>query len=383
MINRQLQQEANFLLSHFPCLGLIGPRQVGKTTMEKMLMQQLSKTCIYLDLESTSDFQKLENAETFFDDNMDKCLIIDEVQRRKELFPLIRSSIDKDRKPARFILLGSASPELIRESSESLAGRIAYLEIAGLNLTEISNKYTTPDLWFYGGFPEPFLNHAINTHWKNNFIKTYIERDLPQLGFPAKPLTTRRLWYMLAHYHGQLINYSDLSKSLELSSKTLKSYVEFLESAYLIRLLPSFHYNSKKRLVKSPKVYIRDSGILHHLLGIETNEQLLTHPKFGASWEGFIIEQIAQAKKEQQELFFYRTQHGAELDVVITENMIPKYGIEIKYGDQIKLSRGNFESAQSLEVNRKIVIHHKNDAWKMNNGFEVMGLRSFLDELKI
>lgn len=377
MVLRTLAQEAKNILAHFPVLGLIGSRQVGKTTLAKSLAMDFERV-VYLDLESVSDAEKLENAETFFKRFKDRLIIIDEVQRDKSLFPVLRSAIDVDIRPGRFILLGSAFPELIRDSSESLAGRIAYLELCPLNMLEVDPDKDLNRLWLNGGYPPSFLNPGISSVWLDNYIRTYLERDLPMLGLNANPVTTRRLWTMLAHLNGYTINYSELAKNLDISNQKVKNYIDFLEQSFLIRQLPPYFSNTKKRLVKSPKVYVRDSGILHHLLGVSSELELLGHPKFGSSWEGFVIEQIYQHKKINHQLHFYRTQDGAELDLVITKGDIPAAGIEIKYGDSAQITRGNTESANNLKLEKRFVIKQSGEDWQMNNGFTVTSLQQFL-----
>ncbi|MEQ8551376.1 MAG: ATP-binding protein [Cyclobacteriaceae bacterium] len=377
MILRSLRDNAKNILQNFPVLGLVGSRQVGKTTLAKSLVHHYKKA-IYLDLESTSDSEKLANAETFFKQFHDHLIIIDEIQRDRSLFPILRSIIDLDRRPSRFILLGSASPELIRNSSESLAGRIGYLELCPLNILEVDPAKDLDRLWLLGGYPPSFLNPEISSVWLDNYIRTYLERDLPMLGLNANPVTTRRLWTMLAHLNGNTINYSELAKSLDISNQKVKSYIDFLEQSFLIRQLPPYFSNTKKRLVKSPKIYVRDSGILHHLLGVSSELELFGHPKFGSSWEGFVIEQIYQYKKINHQLHFYRTQDGAELDVVITKGGIPAAGIEVKYGASAKISRGNTESAKELSLEKKFVIMKDGEDWQMNNGFIVTSLYGFL-----
>lgn len=377
MIKRVKELIAREILEDFPVLGLIGPRQIGKTTLAKLLMQEFSDA-IYLDLESPTDAIILENAEQFFLENADKLIVIDEVQRNKTLFPIIRSVVDKNRKPARFILLGSASPELIRDSSESLAGRIAYLEIAGFNLLE---QNELDSLWLNGGFPQAFLKPTRKHLWFENYIKTYVERDLPMLGFPADPGLSRRLWTMLAHYHGQTINYTELARNLEITAKTVKTYLAFLEDAFLIHLLPSNQLNIKKRLVKAPKVYVRDAGIFHHLLGIETKNELLAHPKLGASWEGFVVEQIHQLLPTNRTLAFYRTHQGAELDVLILRAGLPVAGIEIKFGDNVRISKGNTEAVNDFEGIKKYVITKNSRTFTTKEGFQVMNIQDFLKDV--
>lgn len=374
MIERSLLPAAKRILDRFPAFGLLGSRQVGKTTLAKSIVSDLP-IAILLDLESPADIEKLENPETFLNQFSDRLIVIDEVQRMPDLFPVLRSVIDKDRRNGRFILLGSASPGLIRNSSESLAGRIAYLELGPFNLSEVSeiNK-----LWLSGGYPESYLHLDTSDLWLENYIRSYVERDLPQLGFNANPIFIRRLWTMLAHLHGQTVNYSEIAKALDTTGKKIKSYIDFLEQAYLIRQLRPYHLNTKKRLVKSPKVYLRDSGVLHHLLGVSNEEGLFGHPKMGASWEGFVIEQITQHLQPGQQLYFFRTQDRAELDLVIERNGVVTAGVEIKFGDKANVSRGNTEAANELSIKNRFVITANSDEWEMANGFKVTNLKHFL-----
>ncbi len=360
-------------------MAIIGPRQVGKTSMAKQIRKDYPDS-LYLDMELQSDYLKLEDAETYLAQFSDRLIVIDEVQRRKELFPVLRALIDMNRKPGRFLLLGSAAPDLIRDSSESLAGRIAYYELSPFILKEIQPQYGINDLWFRGGFPDPFLNKNIWTDWMNNFVNTYFERDLPALGFPADSITGKRLWLMLAHIHGNLIKYSELAKSLELSVNTIKKYVQFLENAFLIRTIRPFHANIKKRLVKSPKIYIRDSGILHYLLGIDQYEQLTGNPKMGASWEGFVIEQLMPLIPLNRQVFFYRTHDGAELDMVISKGGIPVSGIEIKYGSDVRLSRGNTQAIQILQTTNNFVLVKDKEDYAISKRLRVCDVNTFADK---
>ena len=269
MIKRIAEDGLLETLNFFPVLGIVGPRQVGKTTLAKKLRKLIDKETIYIDLENPRDLVKLSDPVLFFETHANKCILIDEIQFMPELFSIIRPMVDMNRIPGRFILLGSTSPVLIRKSSESLAGRIAYFELSGLNLSEVQ-KTNQETLWVRGGFPDAFLapNDNFWKQWVDNFLRTYIERDLPLLGLNIGSKLIRNLWTMIAHGHGSVINYSNISKSLEMSSTSIKKYIDFFENAFLIRQLQPYHTNIKKRVVKSPKVFIRYSGILHCLLNI-------------------------------------------------------------------------------------------------------------------
>lgn len=379
MITRISEKRINDLLNGFPCVAIIGPRQVGKTTLAKQISKGFTSS-IYLDLELQKDFTKLDDSETYLGQFEDHLVIIDEVQRKKDLFPVLRALIDQNRKPGRFLLLGSASPDLLRNSSESLAGRIAYHELTTFLLPEVFPEFRIEELWMNGGFPYPFLHLKYWSDWMNNFIKTYLERDLPALGFPADTITGQHLWTMLAHYHGNLVNYAEIGKSLDLSIHTVKKYMHFLEYAFLIRTLQPYFLNSKKRLVKSPKVYIRDSGIMHFLMGIETWDQLLGHPKKGASWEGFVIEHIISLLPVNRKVFFYRTHDGAELDLVITKGVRPVAGIEIKLGSDVRPSRGNTEAVNTLKTKHNFIIVKDEEDYTLSENFRICGLRIFLEK---
>ncbi|MCB0481359.1 MAG: ATP-binding protein [Flavobacteriales bacterium] len=377
MILREITSNALNIIREYPCLGIVGPRQIGKTTFSNQLLKQINIESIYLDLESPSDYDLLNNAEDYFLSNQNKLIVIDEVQRKKELFPILRSVIDRNRVPGRFILLGSASPELIRDSSESLAGRIAYVEISGLTLNEYPHQM---QLWLKGGYPLIHQSKMDVTRWYKNYLNTYIERDLPLLGMPGQAITIRRMTFMLAQFHGQTLNMAILAKSLELSIPTIKKYLDFLEGAFLIRRLHVFAINAKKRLSKSPKIYFRDTGLLHYLMGIKNAEELNQFVNFGASWEGFAIEQIAGICGDDIDLYYYRTQHGAELDLVLVRGVTPIVAIEIKHGDKTSPSRGNIISAVDVEAENKFVIHSKSDkpTWTNQNGWTMCSLAHFL-----
>ena len=367
------------LLSGFPCVAILGPRQVGKTTLARKIQKEYELST-YLDLEFQKDYLKLEDAETYLRQFENHLVIIDEVQRKKDLFPALRALIDLNRRPGRFLILGSASPDLLRNSSESLAGRIAYHELTPFLLPELGKSFKIENVWMYGGFPDALMKSKYWLNWMNNYVKTYFERDLPNLGFPADSLTGERLWTMLAHYHGNLLNYAELGRSLELNINTIKSYIGFLRNAFLIRIIEPFYTNIKKRLVKSPKVYIRDSGIMHYLSGIENPEQLTGHPKQGASWEGFVIEQIIPLLPVNRKVWFYRTHDGAELDMVVTRGNRPVASIEIKYGSDARPTRGDTEAVQTLKTSHNYIIIKDDDDYLLSGGFRVCGLRVFLDK---
>jgi predicted AAA+ superfamily ATPase len=378
MIKRLAENKIKELINNFPCVAIIGPRQVGKTTLAKQIISTHGKEYEYIDLELQRDAEKLTDPETYFLSFPEKNFVIDEVQHNKKLFPVLRAIIDQNRKPGRFILLGSASPDLLRDSSESLAGRIAYYELSPFLIVEIKNE-PIEKLWFYGGFPDAFLKKYQWADWMNNYIRAYFERDLVNLGLSADSNDSKRLWYMLAHSHGNLINFSDYAKSLELSGKTIKNYIHFFVQAFLVRELKPYYFNLKKRLVKSPKIYIRDSGLLHYILGLEKPEDLFMHPKMGASWEGFVIEQILSRIKMNRQTYFFRTHNGAELDLVIEKGGIPVAGIEIKYGSKFTPSRGNTEAVETLSTKNNFIIV-KEDEDFMHKNFRICGIKIFLEK---
>lgn len=383
MIFRQKQQKLERLLRNFPAVGIIGPRQAGKTTLARQYVNILEDNdrVIYLDLENPRDFAKLGDPVLFFENNMEKLVILDEIQRMPSLFPVLRSMIDQKRSNGRFLLLGSASPELIRESSESLAGRIAYLELTPFNLKEIENTTTLSTHWFRGGYPMSLLavDDADASEWLLHFIRTYTEQDLPAIGLPADPLVTRKLMGMMAHIHGNLLNMSNLGRALELTSTTINSYLSYLESAFLLRLLQPYHMNIKKRLVKAPKVYIRDSGMLHSLLNIEKTSDLFNSPMVGNSWEGYALEQIISQLDERTTAYFYRTQVGAECDLVLVRGGKPTIAVEIKYTASPRTTRGLTQSLEDLNTKKNFIITPDTDDYLLKENLRVCSLRDFLN----
>ena len=382
-INRKSTIYIEKLLNYFPVVGILGARQVGKTTLAKELAPGLKKEVSYIDLESTADLIKITDPEMYFKNNEDKCIIIDEIQRRKDLFPLLRSVVDNKIEPARFIILGSASPELIRESSESLAGRIAYVDLFPFNIDELDYKELTKH-WVRGGFPLSFLapDEFLSIEWRNNFIRTYIEKDLPLLGLTISFPVFWKFINMLAHINSGIINYSNLSKSLEVSSPTITRYIDFLEQALLVKKVKPWSKNIKKRLVKTPKLYFTDTGILHSLLGIDSFEHLEMNSYLGNSWETYVVNQVYSMLKKEYQLYFYRTHNGAEIDLLIEKSGTIHKAIEIKYTNAPKLSKGNLISFEDVGANENIVITPSSDFYEIQKGIYVMSLQDFIKRLK-
>ncbi len=383
MLYRYIIAELKELIEDFPAIAIIGPRQVGKTTLVKELTGHLNRDMIYIDLENPRDEAKLNDPVLFFETHLNKCIVIDEIQRNKKLFPILRSMIDLDRRPGRFLLLGSASPELIRDSSESLAGRIMYKELSPINVLELDTNLDTKQLLFRGGFPNSLLARSdkSGTRWLESFIQTYIEKDLPLLGMPMQPSETRKMLKMLAHLQGQLLNHATLAKSLGITSPTVKKYIYFLEHAFILRSLEPYTINVGKRVSKSPKLYIRDSGIVNYLLGINSYDDLVSHPDAGNIWEGFVIEQICSLLPYDVDKSFYRTQHGAEIDLILSYSNGHKIGIEIKFSSSPSLSKGNYEAMKDLQLDKLYVITPTDDCYPMKEKVEVIGLRDMLNLL--
>ena len=383
MINRIITKDYATSLEEFPVTGVVGPRQVGKTTLVKQWQSQ--HPSIYLDLERASDLNKLSDPELFFGQHTDKTVILDEVQHLPHLFPLLRSLVDDYRRPGRFVVLGSASPALLRQSSESLAGRINYLEMFPLSLQETTEQISWQDLWLYGGFPEPALSQKptyVQT-WYRNFVQSYVQRDLPQYGLPADPRVTQQLLQMIASANGSILNYSTYAKSLGLTVPTIKTYISFLDNAFLVSLLPPWHVNAKKRLVKSPKIYLRDSGMLHYLSGITSYDALLGNILLGNSWEGFVLSQIAAVLQSDDEMYYYRTQDGAEIDLLIRRNNRWLVAAEIKFSSAPSLSKGTHIAMEDLGIEKLSVITPESDTYPLAKNIEVINLTRFLSDVRL
>lgn len=370
MLTRRIQDTIIANLGHFPAVGIVGPRQAGKTTLAKMIAHCIGRPVIYLDLENPQDFMKLDNPQLYLSQFKDHLVILDEAQRKPELFPLLRSMIDAYRIPGRFMILGSASPSLKRQASESLAGRIVYYELSPFTLDEIDagqNNYLK--LWLRGGYPESFLaaSDDISTTWIRNFIQTHLERDLPALGVRVPSTTLLRFWTMVAHCTGQLWNASKLAESLGVDSKTARRYLDILEETFMIRQLQPFFANTKKRLVKSPKIYIRDTGLLHTILKIYSYEDLVSNPVLGASWESFCIEQIMAMKPASYDAYFYRTQSAAaaEIDLVLTRGLQVDIAVEIKYSLSPKLTKSCVCAMNEVRPRKSWVVYPGSESYPL------------------
>lgn len=377
MIPRQKLPELLALLDSNPAVALLGPRQVGKTTLALDIAEQ--RPSIYLDLESDADRAKLAEPELYLTGHEDKLVILDEVHRAPGLFQNLLGLIDKGRRKGlrrgRFLLLGSASMDLLKQSGESLAGRIAYLE-----LTPIHGLEVAPDdlnrLWVRGGFPDSLLagTDSISQRWRIDFIRTYLERDIPLLGPRIAAETLRRFWTMLAHHQSALLNAAELARSLGVDGKTVATYLDLMVDLLLVRRLEPWHSNAGKRLVKAPRVYVRDTGLLHSLLGLITLEDVLGHPVAGASWEGFVIETLQAVMPEGVRANFYRSSAGAEVDLVITLPGGGRWAIEIKRSLAPKVERGFHHACLDLQPDRRIVVYPGCEAYSLGNGIEVLSL---------
>jgi hypothetical protein len=388
MIDRWITNRLEQTLQRTPAVALLGARQVGKTTLAQLISQDRSST--YLDLESPEDLVKLSDATAFLSQHSDRLVILDEIQRAPDLFLVLRGLIDKNRQAGRkgeqFLLLGSASMDLLRQSSESLAGRIGYIEMTGLNLLEVPAKKPTDiqKLWLRGGFPESYLakTDAFGMDWLENLIRTYLERDIPQLGFRVPANRLRRLWTMLAHLQGGTVNFTQLAGNLEVDGKTVSHYLDILVDLLLVRRLGPWYANVKKRLVKSPRFYIRDSGILHRLLGISDYDALLSNPVIGKSWEGFAIENILSVLPGGVESYFYRTAAGAEIDLLLKLSARELWAIEIKKGTAPKITRGFHQACEDVRATRKFIVYGGDDEFPVKHDTTVISLPNLMMRLQ-
>lgn len=373
MLNRRLYPDIEHALGQFPAVALLGPRQAGKTTLAHTIAATHAGS-LYLDLERPSDLAKLTDPELFLSRHAGHLVVLDEIQRRPELFTILRALIDESRHPGRFLLLGSASPQLLKQASESLAGRISFHELSPFDVSEVQpTQAELPKLWLRGGYPLSWLakTEEASVAWRESFIVTHLERDIPAFGIRVPGTTLRRFWQMLAHLHGQMWNASRLASSFGVSAPTVQHYLEILEATYMVRRLPPLHANLNKRLVKSPKIYLRDSGLLHALLGLRSLDDLAGHPVVGASWEGWVLEQIAQLLPPPWQLSFYRTAAGAEIDIV-AERGNKKIGFEIKFSSAPALSKGFWSAMSDLKLERAYVIAPVETCYPLGQNVEVV-----------
>ena len=384
MFSRRLLPQLTEELQHAPAVALLGPRQSGKTTLALEVAKTLPS--IYLDLESERDRAKLAQAELYLTDHLDKLVILDEVHRAPGLFPVLRGLIDQARRNGKragqYLLLGSASLDLLQQAGETLAGRIAYLELGPLDVLEIGAQ--APDtLWLRGGFPESLTapSDARSLRWRQNFIRSYLERDVPQFGPRIAADTLRRFWTMLAHHQSGMLNMTQLARNMGVDVKTIQSYIDLLCSLLLVRRLPPWHSNIGKRLVKTPKIYLRDSGLVHALLDIERKETLLSHPVLGASWEGFCIENLLCCAPANVQGYFYRTSAGAEIDLLLVWPGGELWAIEIKRSLTPKLERGFHIACEDLAPSRKLVVYPGQETFPLHADIQAVPLAALCLEV--
>jgi len=369
-------------LDIFPCVAILGPRQCGKSTLARMLNKTINNI-VYMDLENPADLRKLDDPLLFFEHNSNKLVCLDEIQRRPELFPVLRTILDKNKRKGQALILGSASRELLRQSSESLAGRISYIELTPFLLSETEDSRNNLfKLWNRGGFPDSYLakNDDASLRWKINFIRTFLERDIPQLGITIPSKNIEFLWRMLAHSHGQLLNASSLGESIGVSHHTVKNYLSILEQTFMVRVLKPYQANLKKRLIKSPKVYIRDSGILNSLLEIDSYNELMGHPIFGSSWEGLAIENILTELYDWRG-YFYRSSSGSEIDLVLEKGR-KRIAVECKVSTAPVLSKGFYNALEDLDITEAWIIAPVKTPYAIKKSITVSGISDFIKEVR-
>ena len=389
MLQRTLQPRIARLLDQFPAVAILGPRQVGKTTLALSLAETLGESALYLDLELPSDRAKLSDPELYLNQHEDRLVILDEIHRLPGLFETLRSLIDRRRRKGsrsrHFLLLGSASIDLLHQSAETLAGRIAYEELTALSVAEVTGAVpkAADRVWVRGGFPDSFLadNEEKSFVWRTSFIQTYLERDVPALGPRIPSETLRRYWQMLAHNQGQMLNAAQLASGLGVSGQTVARYLDIMVDLLLVRRLQPWATNAKKRLVRTPKVYVRDSGLLHALLDIHDQEDLLGHPVVGASWEGMLIENILNALPPTARATFYRTAAGAEIDLIIEFGAKERWAIEIKRSiSNPAPSKGFYVGCEDIQATRQVVLYPGEERFRIDAKTEVMPLQTLMAE---
>lgn len=396
MINREALDLVRRRLAQFDSVALVGPRQVGKTTLAHAIAAEAGLKARYLDLENPSDRQLLGDADGYFSAYADHLIILDEVQRTPEIFQVLRGQIDQrrrmDGKGGKFLILGSASMDLLRQSSESLAGRISYVELTPLTLREITNDHQNKSeneqglidsLWLKGGFPESYIrqDEEASLQWRLDFIQTYLERDVPQFGLQVVTDQLARFWRMLANDQGEMFNAQRFARSLGVSGHTVTRYLDILEKLLLVRTLQPWSVNTGKRLVKSPRPFVRDSGILHALLNLQTMDALRSHAVSGKSWEGFVIENLIGAANGKARPYFYRTGAGAEADLVLEFAPGQCWAIEIKLSSAPTIDRGFHNAADDIAAVRRILVHKGKERFPMRGGIEAMTLLNAMNEV--
>ena len=383
MIARDVHRnQVTRLLKHFPVVAILGARQVGKTTLAADVVARSRGPVTRFDLEDPDDLARLADPMLALRE-LRGTVILDEVQRRPELFPALRVLADRKPRRAQFLVLGSASPELLRQGSESLAGRIAFYDLPGLSLAEVGATHANR-LWVRGGFPRSFLsrNDVASLEWRKEFIRTFLERDLPALGVNVAAETMRRFWSMLAHHHAQLWNASELGRSFGVADTTVRGYLDRLSDALVIRQLQAFHENLGKRQVKAPKIYLRDSGLLHALLGLTTQREIEGHPKLGASWEGFVIDQlIQQLRARTEEVYFWRTHTGAELDLLVVRGG-KRFGFEVKRTSAPTMSPSMHIALADLKLRSLCVVHAGAQSYPLAQDVDALSWMHVLDRVK-
>jgi uncharacterized protein len=396
MIEREIFDTILRRLDQFDSVALVGPRQVGKTTLAREVATEAGNKARYLDLESPSDRQLLDDPDAYFTSYADHLIILDEVQRIPEIFQVLRGQIDQRRRMkgsgGKFLILGSASMDLLRQSSESLAGRISYVEMTPLTFREINNgdanndtkdQSLIDDLWLKGGFPESYMREdkEASFQWRLDFIQTYLERDIPQFGLQVATEQLARFWRMLANDQGELFNAQRFARSLGVSGHTIARYLDILEKLLLVRTLQPWSVNTGKRLVKSPRPFVRDSGILHALLNLQTMDALRSHAVSGKSWEGFVIENLISACRGKARPYFYRTGAGAEADLVLEFAPGRCWAIEVKLSSAPTVDRGFHNAADDIAAERRILVHKGKERFPMRGGIEAMPLMDAMNEV--
>lgn len=370
------------LLRRHPVVGIIGARQVGKTTLGRLLVKKIKGPSSYFDLENPGDLARLEDPMLALK-GLKGLVVIDEIQRRPNLFQVLRVLVDRPKSTTRFLVLGSASPDLLRQGSETLAGRIFYHELGGFSLDEVGAE-NHMRLWLRGGFPRSYLarSHAGSDEWRRGFIRTFLERDVPQLGITIRSITLHRFWTMLAHYHGQIWNTSEFARSFGVADTTVRNYLDLLTSALVVRQLLPWHENISKRQVRAPKVYVADSGVLHTLLNLRTQTDLEGHPKVGASWEGFVLGQIIrQLRTRPDECYFWATHGGAELDLLVVSGQ-QRLGFEVKRTSSPRLTPSMRNALIDLKLRRLNVIHAGEQTFPLGKKVRAVALSRLLEDIK-